>query len=251
MTQAPAGWHPDPWLPGSPGALRYWDGHRWTGHTSYAAVPPAYPLAPRTVPTTPDGVRLAGWGARAVALLIDVAIQTAVNVVVWVPLVLVNLDGIREFGDRLDAWSQETEPGTLPLSTYSPLVPLLVEIGVAGLLVGALYTIGFWRWKQATPGKLALGLRVRLRDSPELPWSAILLRYGFTLALGLVGVVPFAGYATGMVQLLDYLWPLWDDKRQALHDKVAGTNVITLREPSTAASVTVSSATATGVPPRW
>jgi uncharacterized RDD family membrane protein YckC len=28
------------------------------------------------------------------------------------------------------------------------------------------------------------------------------------------------------VSILDLLWPLWDDKRQALHDKIAGTNVV-------------------------
>src|SRR5436190_18259903 len=103
MTQAPAGWHPDPWLPGSPGALRYWDGTRWTGHTTYGAAPVAYPVAPKPPSTTPDGVPLAGWGARAGAFLIDGAIQVAVNLLVWVPLVLVNLDRIGDFGDRLDA----------------------------------------------------------------------------------------------------------------------------------------------------
>jgi uncharacterized RDD family membrane protein YckC len=28
------------------------------------------------------------------------------------------------------------------------------------------------------------------------------------------------------VALINDLWPLWDDKKQALHDKVAGTNVV-------------------------
>jgi uncharacterized RDD family membrane protein YckC len=26
--------------------------------------------------------------------------------------------------------------------------------------------------------------------------------------------------------MIDMLWPLWDDKKQALHDKVARTNVV-------------------------
>ncbi len=117
--------------------------------------------------------------------------------------------------------------------------------------MGAIYTIGFWRWKQATPGKLVLGLRVRRRESPDLPWSAILLRYGFHLALGFVGLIPFVGYGTGMVQLLDYLWPLWDDKRQALHDKVAGTNVVQFRQAQPPVVEPVETATAAGLPPRW
>ena len=274
MTQIPAGWYPDP-AQTHPGRQRYWDGGQWTGHVHdpQPPAPPSYPqaygsqhpqpygqpayqpyppaaYAPVPQPkTTPDGQELAGWGARAGAYLIDGVIQLLLNLVLWIPLILVNLDRLREFGDRLDAWSQQPEPDPLPLSTYGPLVPLVVELGLASLLLGAIYTIGFWRWKQATPGKLALGLRIRRRESPDLPWSAILLRYGFYLVVGLVGLVPFVGYATGIVQILDFLWPLWDDKRQALHDKVAGTNVVVSRrkaeEPSTA------ELTASGLPRRW
>jgi len=249
MTQAPAGWYVDPWLPGSPGALRYWDGTTWTGHTTYGPVPVTYPVVPQPPPATPDGALLAGWGQRAGAALIDGAILFVLYLLAWIPLVLVNLDRIREFGDRIDAWTRQTEPDPFPLSSYGPLLPLLIEVGAASILVGAVYTIGFWRWKQATPGKLALGLRIRRRESPDLPWSAILLRYGFYLAIGAIGLIPFAGYGTGIVQVLDYLWPLWDDKRQALHDKAAGTNVISVRRSP---EVTAAPApTAAGPPPRW
>ena len=46
---------------------------------------------------------------------------------------------------------------------------------------------------------------------------------------GLVGLVPFIGFLGTIFSLLDALWPLWDDKRQAIHDKVAKTNVIRVR----------------------
>ena len=59
----------------------------------------------------------------------------------------------------------------------------------------------------------------------------------------------FVGYATGLVQLLDFLWPLWDDKRQALHDKVAGTNVVLA--PRKADEPSTEELTAAGLPPRW
>jgi len=192
-------------------------------------------------------VPLASWGRRAGAFLIDAAIQSVLYLVVWIPLVLLNLDAIREVGDRLQAWANQAEPGAFPLSNYRPLLPLLVEIGLASLLVGAVYTISFWRWKQATPGKLALGLRIRRRESPDFPWSAMLLRYGFYLALGVVGLIPLVGFAASLVQLLDYLWPLWDQKRQALHDKVAGTNVVhPARQQDPVAAATVA-----GLPPAW
>ena len=34
-----------------------------------------------------------------------------------------------------------------------------------------------------------------------------------------------------VLTLIDYLWPLWDDKRQALHDKVAKTQVVEGKQP--------------------
>ena len=62
-------------------------------------------------------------------------------------------------------------------------------------------------------------------------------------------LVPLAGQFVPFLSLLDGLWPLWDDKRQALHDKVAGTNVVVsprkVEEPST------EELTASGLPRRW
>jgi uncharacterized RDD family membrane protein YckC len=74
---------------------------------------------------------------------------------------------------------------------------------------------------------MATGIAVRLRDVPgNPPAAAVAKRCGFDLALNLVGVIPLIGYAASLGLLLNYLWPLWDDKKQALHDKVAGTNVV-------------------------
>jgi uncharacterized RDD family membrane protein YckC len=42
-------------------------------------------------------------------------------------------------------------------------------------------------------------------------------------------VLATATLLTGSYWLLDNLWPLWDRKRQALHDKAAGTNVVMLQ----------------------
>ena len=105
-----------------------------------------------------------------------------------------------------------------------------MAIGLVAFVVGLLYTFGFLIWKQATPGKLAVGLRVRLRESPELPFSAILLRWATQSgAPGLLGLVPFVGFLAGLFSFLNVLWPLWDDKNQAIHDKVAKTNVVRTR----------------------
>ena len=85
-------------------------------------------------------------------------------------------------------------------------------------------------WKQATPAKLLVGLRVRLRETPgPMPLGTVLMRWLGQFGIGLLGLIPFVGQVTGLYSLLDYLWPLWDDKKQAVHDKIAKTNVVRIR----------------------
>jgi len=52
--------------------------------------------------------------------------------------------------------------------------------------------------------------------------KAVLLRTGCILVLSLI---------SSLAYLLDVLWPLWDDKRQAIHDKAAATNVVLGPQP--------------------
>jgi uncharacterized RDD family membrane protein YckC len=74
---------------------------------------------------------------------------------------------------------------------------------------------------------MALGIAVRLRDTPgNPPGSAVVKRYGFYIGISLLAAIPVVGTAISFLALLNDLWPLWDDKKQALHDKVAKTNVV-------------------------
>ena len=103
-------------------------------------------------------------------------------------------------------------------------------IGLINAAVSFAYSVGFLMWKQATIGKLVVGLRVRLRERPgPMPLGTVLLRWVGQFGPGLLGIVPYVGGLSGLYSLLDDLWPLWDDKRQALHDKVAKTNVVRIR----------------------
>lgn len=90
--------------------------------------------------------------------------------------------------------------------------------GVAGLAV-ALY-IGYLNGSRGqSPGKALLGLRVVREDGSLLGGPMGALR---TLTLAGMGAVTL-----GFGALVAVLWPLWDEpKRQALHDKVFGTVVL-------------------------
>jgi uncharacterized RDD family membrane protein YckC len=118
-------------------------------------------------------------------------------------------------------------------SSSSPTDGPWFGIGFGLLLLAAvLYDVLFLRFRGATPGKMLLGIRVRLLDRPgRLPWGTIVVRLLVQFGVpGLLAVVPVVGtFLRSVFQLLDGLWPLWDGRRQALHDKAARTVVVLTR----------------------
>lgn len=118
----------------------------------------------------------------------------------------------------------ETQFGTgLPWEAYKWLLPALV----ISLVISFLYEYFFVTRSGATPGKKAVGISIRLRDVPgPPPGEAVAKRFGVYNGLSLLGLLPLVGTLFSFLALLNDLWPLWDDKKQAWHDKVAGTNVV-------------------------
>jgi uncharacterized RDD family membrane protein YckC len=235
MTQIPAGWYPDPapTAPGQSPSQRYWDGQTWTEHVfpgpTYA---PAYAAATRPGPTTPDGVPLAGWWQRVGAYLLDGLIVGVVSSLVTLPLQLRMQDDLNALLDRYTAVgpNQTFDTGQFFRDYLDLLGPVLTWSALISFGLWAVYNAVFLRTKGATPGKMALGLAVRLRERPgRLPWSAIALRVLVQHGVALLAVVPLLYLAVSWFPMLDALWASWDGKRQALHDKAARTNVIRTR----------------------
>ncbi len=74
--------------------------------------------------------------------------------------------------------------------------------------------IGFWRYCGATPGKLALGVKIVDAETGQPP------------TLGRL-VLRFLGYFVSAFPLyLGFLWAAADRRKQAWHDKIARTIVI-------------------------
>jgi uncharacterized RDD family membrane protein YckC len=229
MTQIPAGWYADPAAPETapPGVgLRYWNGAHWTEHVA----PMPQPAYGPSVPRTPDGEVLAGWWARLLAAVLDGLATGLVVLAVGFPLLVSYL---RESSRATEAMMARVEVGEAlpnPFAGVTAGLPQLLGIAAVSLVVTVVYHAAFLRWRSRTPGKMVVGLRVRLRETPgQLPWSAIALRLLVQHAASLFSAVPFASLFVGWFPLLDGLWPLWDDKKQALHDKAAGTNVVVHR----------------------
>lgn len=242
MTSQP-GWHPDPVPPayGQPAQLRYWDGTRWTEHTAPAQGPAAseqyaaqqvYGAAQQVYgapgqATTPDGVPLSGWWWRVLAVIIDVVILSAVMVAIAYPWVS---DVASSYGDWLDEAMSSSSGSVDTRQLQEDIARPVLIITAINIALGFVYNVGFLMWKQATPGKLVLGLRVRLRETPgPMPLGTVLMRWVGQYAVGILGLLPLAGSIGGLYSIVNYLWPLWDSKKQALHDKVAKTNVVRIR----------------------
>jgi uncharacterized RDD family membrane protein YckC len=178
------------------------------------------------VHATPDGQQLSGWWRRVFARVID-------GIIVWLiglPFTgYFYLQYFRVVWDRMEETMDAAAAGTsapsfaVPTEAYQWLIPAVL----IGLAVGFVYEYLFLTRSGATLGKKALGIAVRLRDVPgPPPGIAVAKRVGFNTAISVLSVIPLVGTLFSFLGLINYLWPLWDDKKQALHDKVAATNVV-------------------------
>ena len=174
--------------------------------------------------TTPDGVELAGWWLRAGARLLDGLFTGLLSFpfAAWF---------IFRYLVELVRWMEDVMPSTteesVPIMPVMPLPPwevlkFALAAGFIQLLIASVYEVFFLTRSGATPGKKIAGISVRLRDrAGPPPMKTVLGRtacyYGFQVL--------------SPANVLDVLWPLWDDKKQALHDKVVGTNVVVGPQP--------------------
>jgi uncharacterized RDD family membrane protein YckC len=190
---------------------------------------PQYPGTPQgnqwmyAVKTTADGVPLATWGRRLAAWLVDGVILLIGSVILVRIFVPDYADTIQRFVDATAAQDQSAMENLLGEVTSQA-----VRVGIVTWVFISLYCIAFWTTLAQTPGKMVLGISVRRTDrSGPLDLATALKRR----LISVIQIVPLVSGVYFIVFLLDYLWPLWDDKRQALHDKVAGTQVVVGKQP--------------------
>lgn len=180
-----------------------------------------------SIKTTSDGVPLASWGRRFGAWLID-------GVILFVLITIVSRiiapELWTEFGRAMDLIAQGNQAAADQASRdlTDAVQGVAVRLALAQFLIISLYCIGFWTTTAQTPGKMAVGISVRRVDRPG-PLDVITAVRRRLLSL--VQLIPGASFLWPILDLLDGLWPLWDDKRQTLHDKVAQTQVVMGKQP--------------------
>jgi uncharacterized RDD family membrane protein YckC len=150
----------------------------------------------RAAPARGD-VAYASWLSRVGAYLLDTLILLIPIAVILGVLFAVNPD------DSSAAW------GVLGVAYLITLVLPFVY-----------YTVLQGNERGQSYGKRALGIRVVSEQTGgSIGYGRAFGRYAITVVFGLF-IFPI---------VLDYLWPLWDSKNQALHDKVVGSLVLRVR----------------------
>lgn len=227
--QPPVGGYPPQPYPGQPYAGQPYPGQPYPPAPYPGAPPFGTPWAnPRDF--TPDGERLSGWWRRFGAYVIDGLITGLLGFLIGMPwwrrIVSAYIEFINASIDAAEQGGQAPDPQ----SFADQVRPELSVVVVIAIVIGFVYHVGFLRWRAATPGKMALGLKVRLRDAPgPLSWSTVLMRWLGQNIASLFSLIPLVGSLAALYTPLDGLWPLWDPHRQAIHDKIAKTNVVRTR----------------------
>jgi uncharacterized RDD family membrane protein YckC len=179
---------------------------------------PQPPFPPPGGVTTPDGARVTSWVKRLGARLLDgifVGIGT---------LPLTGYFLYRTAQTVFDQMNNGTYHSFSPSGTAVAWESAALGIILVADIVYEVFSLRRWG---ATPGKRLVGISVRRWDQGgQLPWSTIARRVGFIYALSALSLVPLVGILASIAALVNYLFPLWDKRRQALHDKVANTVVI-------------------------
>lgn len=158
--------------------------------------------------------RLAAWWQRLLARIIDAVVVGAVSVLVCLPWLLPYLRAAFRSAER--SAQSGGRPQIVQLDTRQALLVSLVS---AVIYFG--YDLVQHRFWGQTLGKRALRLRVARTDGSVLSWGRAAVRSAIWT---LVPAIPTLGL---FFEVLDGLWPLWDKpRRQAIHDKVAGTVVV-------------------------
>jgi uncharacterized RDD family membrane protein YckC len=193
----------------------------WSNSPSQPAYPPGYGPPPGMAPTAPlayadprirvDSVLnlpLAPWWKRLVAVIID-------GLVLVVPyfIILVIIGAATSSSTNSNVDTQPTPAGAVA-----------VGIIIAVLLVTSPFILYFGIMNGSrrgqTLGKMALGIAVRdARGGQAIGFWRAVGRYVITIVFELLLFVPF---------ILDSVSPLWDERNQAWHDRVAHSVVVDL-----------------------
>jgi uncharacterized RDD family membrane protein YckC len=162
-------------------------------------------------PIAPGPHNYALWASRAIAAIIDVAITMVVVIALYI------IVGI--LGGAMSLLGGATGSDDVAgLAGCLGCISFLVLPAAANLAFGFYNKVHLVGTRGASIGQAQQKLRVVTASGDLVPTKTLVLRLIIQTVFIFLPVVP----------LIDLLWPLWDEKRQTLHDKAVDTYVISL-----------------------
>ena len=168
-----------------------------------------------------------GWWRRVAARLLD-------GLIMSLPTVFAGVGGFAVlYAAGTITLSETIVDGETITDVEGLYYPVFALMYLISLIPYALYEIIMVTARGQTVGKIAAGIKIVDQYTAEPPTAGkAALRFMFMpaiYALALASSVPLLLSLAGLFALLYNLWPLWDKRKQGLHDKVAGTLVIKSR----------------------
>ena len=179
--------------------------------------PPGAPTPPPAYGGQPAGpvVPYASWGSRLGAILLDSLVASVLTIVPGIIGVVI------AFKDAETQISPDPVTGLDTVEFTGGVNP----VGVIILVLAGLFYFGFTIWNLAirqgktgqSLGKKILGISVVRQDNGRfLGAGAGFLRW-------------LVAQVLGGICFINYLWPLWDEKKQTWHDMVVSSVVIRVK----------------------
>ena len=150
--------------------------------------------------------RYGGFWMRFLAVIIDAIIIGVVSAIIRIPLTLMGIGVVGSgFGRNPD-----------PSQVLAAMPALMSIIGLSFLINIALtlaYDVYFLTTRGATPGKMALGLKVIRADGGPISAGLAIGRY-------------FAKFLSSITLCIGFIIAGFDREKRSLHDHICGTRVI-------------------------
>lgn len=163
----------------------------------------------------------AGFWIRFLAHIIDQIVLGIVSSFIYVPIIFIfglsvlpfnNLDDLDNFSAV--SYQFETYDDQQSVAVFAAFIFSMIIIGMISMILHWLYyTLMESSSKQATLGKMALGLKVTDEAGKRITFGRASGRY-------------FSKIISGLVFMIGYIIAGFTQKKQALHDMIAGTLVI-------------------------
>ena len=166
---------------------------------------------------------------------------TIVDILIWIlafaPSVTLFVVGLVQSIEDADVVLTEDEVFEITTSGATTELWIVAWLLALVAIIWSLWYFGYRQGKTGlTPGKKVAGTKLIHIETGEPPGGA--------KGLGR-SIIPSAlgAFSSGIYQLIDYLWPLWDDKNQRLTDKMFSTQVVLNQGSKGAQGVSLESGT--------